>query len=322
MPRPRHFGFTLVELLVVIAIIGVLIALLLPAVQQAREAARRMSCSNNMRQVGLACHNYHDTFRTLPPGRLLWNGVDSSGNSKKVVTGFLAMIMPFVEQGNLSDQYKQHFGFDDIVNRQAVKTQIQSYLCPSAPGSDRQTPLYAGWNVSWTTDVSSLDPDVVGAPTDYQGVRGIHMLDSSGAHTDVPGRDVGILRETGATKFAEITDGTSNTLLLFEMAGKPTNWHNGQQQETTNAQNYGHGPWSGNNGVMIYNWAADGSAKGCDDCRAYVNIDNTASPYSFHPGVMTIMLADGSTRNLAETVEYATFVNLCNRADGNVLGDF
>ena len=321
MSRSRLSGFTLVELLVVIAIIGILIALLLPAVQQAREAARRMQCSNNMRQIGLACHNYHDTHRTFAPGRMVYDGFDSSGNSTKVVTGFLAMIMPFVEQGNLSDIYNQSCGFDDPANRTAVNTPIDIYLCPSAPGGDRQMPLYAGWNMGWTTDPSALDPNVTGVATDYQGIRGMHVLDSSGNHTDVPGRDVGILNETGAD-FADIVDGTSNTILLFEMAGKPAHWNMSSTQQVTNAQFYGYGPWSGNNGVMIYNWESDGTAKGCDGCTSYLNIDNTSSPYSFHPGIVNVVLADGSTRSIPETVDTQTFLNLCFKADGNVVGDF
>jgi len=321
VPRPRTFGFTLVELLVVIAIIGILIALLLPAVQQAREAARRMSCSNNLRQIGLACHNYHDTFGTFAPGRLTYDGTNSDGDSTKIVTGFLAMILPFVEQGNLLDLYDQRYGFDDTVNQQAANTEVDAYLCPSAP-DDRTTPLYAGWNMGWTNDVSMLDPDLTGIATDYQGVRGIHILDDSGNWSDANSK-TGILSEN-ATKFADIVDGTSNTIMLFEMAGKPSNWVDGKKVEVTAAQFYGYGPWVGNNGVMIFNYSSDGTQHWDEapDCNHYINKNNESAPYSFHPGVVMVMLADGSTRTIPETIESRTFVNLSMKADGNVLGDF
>ncbi|TWT34175.1 DUF1559 domain-containing protein [Blastopirellula retiformator] len=313
-------GFTLVELLVVIAIIGVLIALLLPAVQQAREAARRMQCSNNLRQLGLACHNYHDTHKKFPPGRLAYDGMNSSGSSTKIVTGFVGMLLPFIEQGNLGNLYDSRYGFDDIVNRPAAQTGVEILLCPSAPG-DRLMPLYAGWNQGWTTDVTMLDSAQTGYATDYQGIRALHYCDpATGTKTDI--REVGILTETKSTRFADITDGTSNTIMFFEMAGKPEQWRLGKTIEVTNAQFYGYGPWSGNNAVMIYNWNADGTAKGQDDSYRYINVDNEASPYSFHPGIVNVMLADGSTRSIPETIETQTFLNLCDRRDGQVLGEY
>lgn len=316
--RPTR-GFTLVELLVVIAIIGILVALLLPAVQAAREAARRMSCTNNLRQTGIACHNYHDTYRTFPPGRLVYDGEDSSGSNTKVVTGFLAMILPFAEQTNVGEIYDQHWGFDDPANQTAVRTEIEFLLCPSAPGK-RITPIYCGWNQGWSTDMSEISDDLAGAATDYQGIRGLHYPETNGSSTEhVWNSSCGILNEAGS-RFADITDGSSNTILLFEMAGKPEHYRLGKRQGTpTNAQFYAHGPWSGNNGVGIYNWSADGSSKGCNTCDKFINIDNQVSPYSFHPGIVNIMRADGSTRSINETIETQTFIKLSRKQDGQVI---
>ncbi|QDV68912.1 hypothetical protein Poly24_26250 [Rosistilla carotiformis] len=316
-------AFTLVELLVVIAIIGILVGLLLPAVQAAREAARRMQCTNNVRQIGLACHNYHSTLRRMPPGRLVYDGTNSAGAPTKVVTGFLAMLLPYMEGANLHDIYDQTYGFDDVANQTAVNMEVAAFTCPSPPG-DRTMPIYSGWNMGWTTDPAALDPTLTGFETSYQGVRGLHHLsgDPSTGQTHVWDEKCGILNETGS-RFADITDGTNNTLLLFEMTGKPTHWLFGKVQPTaTNAQFYSYGPWAGNNGVGIYNWSNDGLTKGCDTCNRFINVDNEASPYGFHPGVVVIVLADGSTRTLAETVDAQVFVDLCRKQDGNVLGDY
>ena len=215
MKSTDRVAFTLVELLVVIAIIGILVGLLLPAVQAAREAARRMQCSNNVRQVGLACMNYESSIGRLPPGRLIYPGVNSTGNPTRVVTGFLAMILPYMEGSNLYNIYNQSYGFDDPANQPAVQVRVPSFICPSTPG-DHLTKIYAGWNLGWTTDVTAI-PDLKGIATDYQGVRGLHRLEtvSSGTTKKVWDSDCGILNEQGS-KFADITDGTSNTILLFE----------------------------------------------------------------------------------------------------------
>ncbi len=268
--RRRRAGFTLVELLVVIAIIGILIALLLPAVQAAREAARRASCTNNLRQIGIACHNYHTSFNTFPPGRLVYQGTNSTGSSTRVVTAFLAMILPFMEGSNLHEIYDQTFGFDDPANQPAANTLVSEYLCPSAPG-ERITPIYCGWNLGWTTDVASM-PDVTGAATDYFGVRGMHYRepDGSGGYTQIYSSDEGVLAQ--AINIGHVRDGSSNTILLFEMAGKPAHWQLGKQQEPpTNAQFYAYGPWCGNTGVSIFNWMADASGSRCVTCDRYIN---------------------------------------------------
>lgn len=318
LQKPKS-GFTLVELLVVIAIIGILIALLLPAVQMAREAARRTQCLNNMRQVGLACHNYHDVNGTFPPGRRVYDGTDSGGSPTKIVTGFLASILPFAEQANLGDIYNQQYSFDDVINQPAANLKVDFFICPSSPG-DHVTPIYAGWNEGWTTDVSAMSGKT-GVATDYQGIRGLHYVDAGTGVKTYDG-SCGILNEVG-TRIADITDGTSNTILLFEMAGKPDHWRLGKlQPEPTNAQFYQHGPWAGNNGVSIYNWRADGSEKACDACNSFINIDNVYAPYSFHPTVVTVMFADGSAKSISETIDTQTFINLAQKADGNVVGDY
>src|SRR5437016_3407021 len=136
--RDARSGFTLVELLVVIAIIGVLVALLLPAVQSARESARRMQCSNNIRQIGLALHNFHDTNQCLPPGGVATATGPTVAHTKfsiptNVIHGWAAFIYPFMEQKALSDQYHWDQNWYHASNQQVYQTYVNTLLCPSTP---------------------------------------------------------------------------------------------------------------------------------------------------------------------------------------------
>ncbi|ADB19164.1 protein of unknown function DUF1559 [Pirellula staleyi DSM 6068] len=185
-------AFTLVELLVVIAIIGVLVALLLPAVQAAREAARRMSCQNNMKQIGIAVHNYHDTLLQLPPGEA--NGTYSGSSA-------FAAILPFLEQNNAFALYDFTKGNSDAANLQVVSQKIGTYICPSNVFA-RPVPI-AGCDANnrapgtYAFCAGSLDP--YGTPANGNA--------NNGAIVNGP---------SGPTNFASIVDGTSNTFLAGE----------------------------------------------------------------------------------------------------------
>ncbi len=179
-------GFTLVELLVVIAIIGVLVALLLPAVQAAREAARRMQCSNNLKQITLAVHNYHDSLLYLPPG--------STNPSLSGSSGFVA-ILPYLEQANAYTLYDFSKGNSDPVNLKAVSQRVKTYLCPSCVFA-RTVPISG-------CDANDRAPGTYGFSTNTGFPYGI----SNGAIANAL---------SPQTRMASITDGTSNTFLAGE----------------------------------------------------------------------------------------------------------
>lgn len=179
-------GFTLVELLVVIAIIGVLIALLLPAVQAAREAARRSQCANNLKQLGLALHNYHDTFKRFPAG--IGPGVGLNSAETWNAWGGIAPMLPFMEQTNLFDKIDWGLYWGTGVNAQVSNARIDTLTCPSDPGSA-----------------------LVRAPISYNLSHGPCSTWDVGA-----GQEVGMFDRLYWCQIAEITDGTSNTIAMAE----------------------------------------------------------------------------------------------------------
>ncbi len=194
--RYRKLGFTLVELLVVIAIIAILVGLLLPAVQAAREAARKASCKNNLHQIGLALHSYHDTHRTLPTGCIEWRGYKAPITNRQFA--WSALLLPFMEQQNLHAQIDFRFPFDAPVNAAAASTRLSIYECPSA--DNRQ---------------------LVRGQSDYGGIYGESMVDRDPSD--------GMFLYERSIAFRDVTDGLSNTLAVSEDVGGPdSEWINGR----------------------------------------------------------------------------------------------
>ena len=191
----RRHAFTLVELLVVIAIIGALVGLLLPAVQAAREAARKAQCKNNLRQIGIALHAYHDVHRCLPTGCIEWRYHGGPSNRRQF--SWSACLLPFLEQGNLHRQIDFRLPFDAPENAMAAATRLSVFECPTAPR--RETPR---------------------APTDYGGLFGETLVDAPS--------DDGVFLYDWRIAFRDISDGLSNTLAVSEDVGGPhAEWING-----------------------------------------------------------------------------------------------
>lgn len=192
----RRTAFTLVELLVVITIIGILIGLLLPAVQAAREAARKTACKNNLKQIGIALHNYHDTHRSLPTGCIEWRGFGAPATHRQFA--WSAFLLPFLEQQNLASTINFNVPFDAPENAKAAATRLAVYECPTA-----------------------LERKLLRAQTDYGGLFGERMLNRQ--------PDDGVLLYDRKIAFRDINDGLSNTLIVSEDVGGPdSEWINGR----------------------------------------------------------------------------------------------
>ncbi|MFH1920630.1 MAG: DUF1559 domain-containing protein [Planctomycetota bacterium] len=315
-------GFTLVELLVVIAIIGILIALLLPAVQAAREAARRSQCSNNLKQLGLALHNYHDSKKCFPTG-VTWPGGLYGRPARQ---NFNYHLLPYLEQGNVYDL----FSFDNLpwrilwanANRQATAAEIPGWLCPSdgLPGPTITDPGYS--------------PPQTWPYSNYSGVfNGFQLSDLS-----IPGRalpDPSIHATFDAnrtTQFRDMTDGTSNTLCMAESLTGPAGFYRGQA--------YSDQPC----GVMVFTELGP-NTRLPDRCYPYVtasggwcknlpdqnlpsgggssnSLNNSCSARSRHPGGVQVVLGDGSARFVSETINLITWQQLATIRGGEVLGQF
>jgi prepilin-type N-terminal cleavage/methylation domain-containing protein len=222
----RRPGFTLIEILVVLSIVGLLVALLLPAVQSAREAARRARCSNNLHQIGLAIHNYHDTFASLPPGRFLTYDPRYAGSNPPCTApaadkSFLLYILPAMEQPGLYNAINQDLTIFGLENTTIHVVVVSSYACPSDPSAGSPNPLPAGaldpyapdppggrWSMvftSYSACYGSFRVDAVPRTTNGCRVAGPLLAQADGSFNDV-----------APIGFASISDGLSNTLFVAE----------------------------------------------------------------------------------------------------------
>ncbi|MEW4564805.1 DUF1559 domain-containing protein [Bremerella sp. JC770] len=301
-PQERA-GFTLVELLVVIAIIGVLIALLLPAVQQAREAARRMSCSNNLKQLGLALHNYHDTHGKFPPG--VFQGTSPSPSGKR--TPFCIHLYPFIEQGPAYDLYDHSVNWHEggATQKQVRTTPVPGWQCPS----DRDAVI---------PDTSAYWGD---AGASIKGNYGLNW----GSNTFSDQGEPSPFNLHFGAQFRDITDGTTNTLAMMEML-KPA----------STAKEFRAWIWNDEpNAYMLMtrvnpnSSVSDQNSEYCVDepgrlpCVVVSDDgDSSVTSRSMHPGGVQVLLCDGSVRFVSETISLPTWQALSSMGGGEVLEQF
>ena len=328
MSRAKR-GFTLIELLVVIAIIAVLIALLLPAVQQAREAARRSQCKNNLKQIGLALHNYHDTCNILPPG---YFGVPFS--SQGTLWGWGTMILPYLDQANIYNTLSQEtggtkplggagVGFGAIMTslpaNVTLQTQLPVFRCPSDTGSNLVTFPINGTQAGTTfLFVRSNYPGVSGTRIDQPAGTGLLATD-------------GVFTENSRTRFRDFTDGLSNTFVIGERRSPGT---------VNGLYTGGDTIWAGSNDNFFPPWQGYAVHQGLCDLNSNLNVkvatapsSSNYSPYlafsSLHVGGGHFLLGDGSVRFISDNIATgtsglpgSTYQNLAALSDGQVLGEF
>ncbi|MBP86664.1 MAG: hypothetical protein CMJ64_08110 [Planctomycetaceae bacterium] len=321
---------------------GILVALLLPAVQAAREAARRMSCSNNLKQIGLALHNYHDTYKTLPPG--FYRNVANSSNNRSHWS-WAGMILPFIEASTVHEsigvnKLMAQFAVDDPARVLVMHQPLAGFNCPSDTGPDRNIEngrrLRGATTANGTNDDTGADHRV--AKSNYVGVNGPWRLRNSTtvpchAPNNRPHRGCGVFRANQGLKFAAILDGTSNVLIVGERAWSVFDPATGQYRNSRAAtpfatRNDGNGSWGLSNalggGMNKINSPIGRNTNGV----AITTWSHRQSFSSNHPGGAQFALGDGSVRFLAETIEHtpgnsgairtnSLYEMLLNAEDGN-----
>jgi prepilin-type processing-associated H-X9-DG protein len=304
-------------LLVVIAIIAILIALLLPAVQQAREAARRTQCKNHLKQIGLAFHNYHDVHRVFPPGYISRNVTTLDPASAETGPGFSwgAMLLPMLDQSPLYNHFDFNENADDPHNAEHGGEILEVFRCPSDTAAGR-----------FTVDNGSMQFQVASA--NYVGIFGYGSVTMAPGHPSPPG----ILYRNSSAKFRDITDGASNTML----AGERTHEHHfvsggsvvradstwfaavpGVFRPSGMGMMPDEGPAS-----LVLGHVGQMMASGMAMHHTPNSTNHIVNFSSLHNGGIHFLMADGSVHFLSENVNYNTFRWLGERSDGQVIGQF
>lgn len=314
-------GFTLIELFVVISIIAMLVALLLPAVQQAREAARRTQCRNNLKQIGLALHNYHDMANSFPPG-WVYDASRAAPDAPTNCWGWSAMILPYLDQAPLYARLNLRTGFSgglDVggTNSSSGLTGIEAtplavFRCPSDLGGEQ---VLSG-------SLGPIAGMAYGGRSNYPGVNG-------GLFFDAPpiGHQGGTFGENSRRALRDMTDGSSNSAIVGERA-----W--------AEVPGTGSGPsalWAGTRSGIPGTETANGVALAVGQCVTPINTPPEAghSPIgggsadpswhgftSRHPQCANFLLGDGAVRTISDTVDYRTYGRLGTLSDGQPVGEF
>jgi len=330
----RRSAFTLIELLVVIAIIGVLVALLLPAVQRAREAARRTSCTNNMKQIGLALHNFHDSQGHLP------SSIRPPAPLPRISWG--TYLLPYFEQQALYDKIDQTQNWSastavapyTIANSVLVGTRVSTYECPSSPSpvglpSD-SPPDPTRYDVD-PQPAASGSTAPIASPTDYGATTHVEPRLVTAGLADFAGN--GVMPKNAKPKFADVIDGLSNTIMVAEDAGRPQVWRKHTKLDPPPGVKINGGGWcrpasdfaldgSTQDGVTFPGPCAVNCSNGEDigsqsfPLPAPYGTNGTGETYAFHISGANVVFGDGSVHFINEKIDIRVYARLITRDRG------
>jgi prepilin-type N-terminal cleavage/methylation domain-containing protein/prepilin-type processing-associated H-X9-DG protein len=301
----KRRAFTLIELLVVIAIVAILIGLLLPAVQAARSASHRASCMNNMRQVGIALHNFHSTHKVLPASG--WTTV-GSGNPRGKFVGWRALVLPYVEEEALRRLYDFNVHWWEGTNPEAGHVPIPLFQCPSVPERRPVTSSPA------KSPRPAIDFPRTLAPSDYEVIMGVQPTVNGDLYATAATNRSAMFRNS-AIRMTQILDGASHTILITECAARPLTFRQRTPRpDVPNDQGQG---WIDSDGPFSLDGStADGSVQGRGPVLTPVaiNATNFNEPYSFHDGGGNFLFADAHVTFIEETIALEVLAAMCTRA--------
>jgi len=322
-PGTRRSAFTLVELLVVIAIIGILIALLLPAVQAAREAARRLGCKNNLKQIGVAILAYEDTHGAFPPAYRLFSFSDWDKGYN-----YALYILPQLDQQALADAFKWHnasgsvtYSWDDPINAQVVNKHMPMFQCPSAAAGRTGITDYAACDMIWafSTGANTIGNAISAGYIRNRGTS----IQSADNWRSILMPIVDDARSYSSSTYVypyyppppdqpmrieDVTDGLSKSMMLCEDAGRPENWKLGRLVGTCGAENWA----DPDSWYWVHNT--------CNGTQV-MNCNNSNEIYSMHPGGGLFLFGDGAVRFLPQDINLEVFVCLFTRSCGDIVRD-
>jgi prepilin-type N-terminal cleavage/methylation domain-containing protein/prepilin-type processing-associated H-X9-DG protein len=311
-------AFTLIELLVVMAIIAILIGLLVPAVMRVREAANRMTCQNNLKQLGLALLQYEAGFGKFPPGRVI-GPLPQAGVPQAVDHGWGPFILNYIEQKALADTYRWDLGNAAPANQPVVTIQLKVFQCPSA---EPNRYFYGGpfaryggkaacgdYGPTWGVDTALLTLQLIDKPADQP-----YFI--PGWPNSIPDLWVyrGVLVPNQMTQVAQILDGTSNTIMLAEDAGRPQLWRDGRP--ISGQPDVLGGPWEAFFSGFVVRGSDSEGISSPGSCA--INCTNNLEIYGFHPGGANAVFADGSVHFLHAKSSIRVLAALVTRAGGEV----
>lgn len=310
--RPKRWtkAFTLIELLVVISIVSLLMALLLPAVQKVRSAADKMRCQNNMRQIGLALHHYHNDYQAFPASG--WT-VAAPRNPAGKYVGWKAMITPYIEQDTIRNLYDTRFHWWEEPNLSLSAVSVHLFLCPATP--DR--PVVMSAVPKPPRPALAFSRPAKGA--DYEAIMGVAAsVDPVLYATAATNRSV--MFRNSVVHLNQIYDGSSNTIMVVECSSRPLVYRGRvARPDLPNDQGI---CWTDSEGGFSLDGSnQDGSLQGLGPVltpRA-INATNENEPYSFHNAGANFLFADGSGRFIRDTVDLRVFAALCTRNAGEIV---